>query len=190
MTCKVEGCEKKAHARELCTMHYQRQKRKGKTGPAVSLIAPEGAHEAFLHLVDEGVSECVEWPFGKDGYGYGCTTHNGKKERAHRAQWERKNRRNIPDGMVVRHTCDNPSCVNPSHLILGTQSENIADQEIHGRKAKGVQKGGAKLTDEIVKVARQRVASGETVKSLAAEYGVHEGTMSQACRRDTWRHVP
>lgn len=190
MTCLVENCQRPKHARGYCTMHYQRAKKGGPVGGSQPFIAPNGAHEEFLASVGHGLSKCVEWPFGKDGYGYGCTTHNGGKDRAHRAQWERKNARNVPDGMVVRHTCDNPSCVNPDHLVIGSQAENIADQAKHGRKAMGERKGGAKLTDAIVLEARRRVSSGETVQSIAKEFGVHPGTMSQACRRDTWRHLP
>lgn len=187
MTCSVSGCDRAAHAKGLCSMHYQRAKRGANLGQPQRLIA---RHDQLIAFLDGAHGAgCIEWPFGKDGFGYGCITYRGKKTRAHRVQWERNNKSVIPDGMVVRHSCDNTSCVNPAHLVIGTQADNVRDQEIHGNKAKGERKGGAKLTDAAVRSARELRAQGETVKRLAAKFGVHEGTMAQMCRGETWRHV-
>lgn len=187
MICTVSRCDRQAHSKGLCSMHYQRAKRGANLSKPGRLIA---SHTELIAFLDDahGIG-CVEWPFGKDGFGYGCITYLGKKTRAHRVQWERHNRAIIPEGMVVRHSCDNASCVNPAHLLIGTQADNIRDQEAHGNKAKGERKGGAKLTDAAVRMARDLRAQGETVKSIAAKFGVHEGTMAQACRGKTWSHV-
>ena len=189
MQCACDGCNRDAVSKSLCSMHYQRQKRGLDIGTSGRLIATPILHAQALNEALRGGIDCILWPFGRDGYGYGCVTNNGKKDRAHRAQWERAHKKSVPDGMVVRHSCDCQTCINPDHLILGTQADNIRDQAEHGRKAMGSTKGGAKLTESIVSSAREKAAQGTSIANLAAEYGVHPGTMAQACRRDTWRHV-
>lgn len=189
MNCSVFGCFKKVQAKKLCSMHYQRVKRGLAVGGPDRLIATTDDHDQTFRDGAAGGPACFEWPFGRDGYGYGCTTNNGKKDRAHRVQWERANGRPVPDGHVVRHSCDNQACINPDHLILGTQADNIGDQATHGRKAMGSRKGGAKLTEDAVAKARAKRAEGSSLRELSIEFGVHEGTMAQACRGDTWKHV-
>ena len=80
--------------------------------------------------VDKG-SGCWLWLLSK-AFGYGNFKVNGKTKRAHRVAWEEFNGP-IPEGMNVCHTCDNPSCVNPEHLFLGTQYDNLQDMKQKGR---------------------------------------------------------
>lgn len=79
-----------------------------------------------------GADECWEWIAGKDKDGYGWF----KRDRAHRAAWIFFNGR-IPEGFLVLHTCDNPPCVNPAHLFLGTQQDNMTDCLKKGRRPSG-----------------------------------------------------
>lgn len=105
----------------------------------------------------------------------------------------------IPDGMCVCHQCDNRRCVNPRHLFLGTQGDNLADMRAkgrqsrgpsHGDKTRGEGNGSAKLTACAVLSLRRRHAAGETQTSLAREYGVTQASVSAACRGETWKHLP
>lgn len=82
-------------------------------------------------------SGCQQWLLkpGKDGYGR--IKIKGRDIQAHRAAWMIANQKPIPEGLVVMHSCDNPICCRPDHLVLGTQAENIADRVQKGRGASG-----------------------------------------------------
>ncbi len=80
---------------------------------------------------------CWEWKAGKDAYGYGSFYLNGKTKRAHRIAWHIANDQPPPAHLMVCHRCDNPSCVKPDHLFLGTALDNALDRNSKGRQAKG-----------------------------------------------------
>lgn len=123
---------------------------------------------------------------------------------AHRFVWELVNGP-IQAGMHVLHKCDNPPCVNPRHLFLGTPHDNQADKIAKGRandaaKARpGKYNGNSKLTDEAVRDIRRRVVIGKAgghngcyrgnTRDIAKEYGVSEGLIWAIGRRRVWRHV-
>ena len=88
------------------------------------------------------------------------------------------------------HSCDNPPCVNPDHLFLGTQKENIADKLRKKREARGSRTGRAKLTEQQVAEIRFIFRTGRfTQKELASKYAVNRGTIIKALHGDTWSHV-
>jgi len=78
------------------------------------------------------MTKCINWLGATNGVGYGITWFNKKKEYAHRVAYIKANGE-IPDGMFVCHSCDNPLCVNPKHLWLGTRSDNMKDMVKKGR---------------------------------------------------------
>lgn len=82
----------------------------------------------------EALTGCLLWTGSLDAYGYGQVklVINKLDKKAHRLSWQ-MHRGLIPDGMVVRHTCDTPACINPDHLEIGTQLDNIADRVARGR---------------------------------------------------------
>lgn len=125
--------------------------------PKHLFLGPRGngktAKERFWEKVDKGEpDECWEWVGTKNPKGYGHIEINGKEVRAHRFSWEIHNGP-IPEGLCVLHKCDNPGCVNPAHLFLGTYADNAQDMIAKGRdnKARGEASGNAKLTEQDVR---------------------------------------
>lgn len=95
----------------------------------------------------------------------------------------------IPKGKQVQHTCDNRPCVNPNHLKLGTQKDNMRDCIERRRIARGKRQGLSVMTDAKVKELRSWYAAGESQVSLAARFGISQPTVSQITRGITWTHT-
>jgi hypothetical protein len=112
---------------------------------------------------------------------------------AHRASWILSHG-DIPEGIEVLHRCDNPPCVNPAHLFLGTQLANILDCRDKGRlrlpRQRGEEKSGATLTDVAVTEIRQRYANGERIGALAVQYSASVRVVSNAVYGMTWKDLP
>lgn len=89
-------------------------------------------------------------------------------------------------GMVVRHTCDTPECVNPTHLVLGTQLDNIADMLQKGRNQRGEGNGMSKLTEGDVLFIRESELSG---MALSKMFGVKQSCISKVRNRVSWKSV-
>jgi hypothetical protein len=114
---------------------------------------------------------------------------------AHRISWE-IHFGDIPDGLYVLHTCDNPPCANPVHLFLGTQRDNIDDMLRKGRSAyghpgrQGEKAWMAKLTDDQVREIRSLYEVGRISQlALARRYGITQTTIGSIVRRATWKHI-
>lgn len=142
-------------------------------------------HRSFeQHFACVSVSEsgCWIWPGSIEKTGYGRATYKGKKWWAHRLAFTMKVRP-IPPGMVVCHKCDNPPCVNPDHLFLGTRRENSADMVNKERAAKGERHSQSKLTAEQVLAIRSDTRRQHVV---AAEHGIDRVTVSDIKRGKSW----
>lgn len=139
---------------------------------------------------------CWLWTGSLNNKGYGEIGIGGRGSGTvytHRASWI-LHFGNIPRGMCVLHNCpggDNPACVNPDHLWLGTQSQNLADMDEKGRRRVVIGSSHPKthLTETDVIRIRCLRREGATVKSLCEEYRVNSGTMSRICTRQSWKHV-
>ena len=111
---------------------------------------------------------------------------DGKPKLAHRHTYE-QHHGEIPDGMVVMHSCDNPWCVNPDHLSLGTVQDNHADMVQKRRHPRGETNGGAKLTQEQVDQIREAYQPGVYgYKRLAADFGVTRTQIQNIVRGRKW----
>jgi hypothetical protein len=153
----------------------------------------------FWSFVDErGPDECWGWQGGRDRQGYGqMTVRRGKTLKAHRLSWELAHHCEIPDGMMIRHTCDNPSCVNPAHLLVGTNVDNMHDLMERGDSKKlarcvlpGERHRSSKLTaDQVCEMRRLHRENGHGAVELARRYGVHRCTAWEAITHRTWKHI-
>lgn len=133
---------------------------------------------------------CHIFTGSKDDCGYGRIRNGKKLVRLHREVYLR-DKGEIPLGAVVMHSCDVPACINPSHLSLGTQVENIHDMDKKGRRKilLGVAHGKAKLKDADIHIIRQRIESGETCNRIADDFSVSEGTIQHIKQGRNWSHV-
>lgn len=121
---------------------------------------------------------CWGWAASKSAYGYGWVRHGSKTLLAHRAAYEVAHGP-IPDGMVVRHSCDNPECTNPAHLLLGTHADNVADKVARGRQHRGEKHPFTKVKDADLQVARQLRAQGMSWASISRRFGVGRDAVRQ-----------
>lgn len=137
-----------------------------------------------------GPDACWFWKNSLSG-GYGHMRTKAGRKKAHRIAYVLTHRRLDPS-LEVCHTCDNPACVNPKHLFMGTHQENMTDRTNKGRsfRHKGTLNGRAKLTDEQVLQIRRLSANGASNVLLGKEFGVTDVMVSRIVSRKAWAHVP
>lgn len=190
-TCCIQDCKKPVLAKSMCAMHYARMRNHGDPMKVlVKQIHGATLEERFEAYVKRGVGdECWEWVGAKDRRGYGRLHISGTPSLAHRVSYAIHCEAIAPHQHLL-HSCDNPSCVNPSHLSVGTQADNNKDMFAKGRgnpKAHlGEKHGMSKLTPEQVLEIRER--KGSSIK-IGAEYGVSGRTIREIRTRQTWRHL-
>lgn len=148
----------------------------------------------FWAKVDQS-GDCWLWTACRNKGGYGSFAAVARKGHAHtvlahRFSWAIHNGP-IPDGLDVLHRCDTPACVNPAHLFLGTDVENVADKFNKGRQAdvRGEGNGRAILAAEDVQAIRQRHKAGESYRVLGIAYGVTKIAIAKIVRRENWAHI-
>lgn len=138
-----------------------------------------------------GLTPCHEW-LGSQCKGYGTINIRGKILRSHRVAWTMTHGP-IPDGLWILHKCDNRRCVNPDHLFIGTNDDNMKDMYSKGRgnKSRGTSSYLAKLDERAVMTIRSDYAGGHfSQQQLANRHGVSQAVISAAILRKTWKHVP
>lgn len=141
------------------------------------------------------VSECVAAEHIDKSRGYGYVWRDGRQYRAHRVAYCDHNGVSLESikGIFVRHTCDNPPCINPHHLILGTAADNMADKVSRGRQSRGETHTIAKLTQKQVTRIREVYKPRDPVfgaAALARLYGVCSSTVNQIITGRNWSIRP
>ena len=141
--------------------------------------------KGHICILDSG---CWEWVKFCDDRGYARINFGGKNCKAHRLSFEAFERE-IPCGKCVLHKCDNPKCINPKHLFLGTQIENIQDMVAKGRQRKNGGHQSAKLTDAQIFEIRELFSRGAKNKDIVQQYGITKGHASNIKAGRVWRHL-
>lgn len=131
--CQADGCDGAHAALGYCAKHYTRILRHGNL---LGIHPNEPAETRFWMRVDKS-GECWTWTAARGDHGYGSfTDDDGRSVSAHRFSHQ-LHYGPIPKGLVVCHKCDNPPCVRPDHLFLGTQADNVRDMQAKGRAVSG-----------------------------------------------------
>lgn len=164
--CSVSGCEKRPVARRLCNKHWKRWRKHGAAEHTPH--TEKSVRERLMERVSvKGPNECWEWKGstrGRPGMRYGIMSVNGKNRTVHRISYE------LANGVIgkeieyrqkcVCHTCDNPLCVNPRHLFIGSHLRNMQDKSAKGRspnKQKTHCKRGHEYTEQNTYVCRRGI---------------------------------
>lgn len=133
---------------------------------------------------------CWVWTAYRNPFGYGEVGRKNPRrvESTHRVSWELHAGLSAGD-LCVLHKCDNPACVNPTHLFLGTRSENMDDKVRKGRQHRGERSPNAILRESDVPEIRRRLASGESQSKIGAAFGVKRVAISAIATGRAWKHV-
>lgn len=187
----ISGCDNKYRAIGFCGTHWKIYKKYGSATPTCfcgelshvnagnrggSLLCKSHALlERFWENVDvKGEDECWEWTAAKTTAGYGVIYWNSENTYAHRLSLELDNRP-IPARFHACHKCDNPPCVNPKHLFVGSPRENMLDKVSKGRHPKGENHYAAKLLDSEIAEMRKLVAENGIIVDIAKRFNVTSG---------------
>lgn len=197
-TCSVEGCERdKSRSDKYCRKHYIRVWRYGNPNITKHSMGDGSTPEQRFWskaILTANPDKCWEWTgyVNKSGSNrsmeYGRFMYKRKQWMAHRLAYFLFY--NVhPEEKKCCHTCDNTKCVNPHHLFLGTDADNIADRQSKGRQAQGESNGMAKLTEVQVKEIKQKFREGKMPTEISRGYGIGESTARQIYVGNTWRHI-
>lgn len=186
--CTHSKCKELHYARGYCKSHYRKMLARGKlkgnpSGPV---------DERFWSKVDvRDNGECWPWSGYRNKEGYGTFYFDNTMRKAHRVSYILKHG-SIPDGKLIMHTCDNPSCVNPAHLRPGTNKENAQDRASKGRgfDNRGEHSHRTKLKDRHIPTIRRLLKdTGLKQKEIGKLYGISANAVGFINQGSSWKHV-
>jgi hypothetical protein len=136
--------------------------------------------------------DCIKYPGSLNRDGYGDTSYLGERALSHRAAYAKAHGLRMSDlkGIIIRHTCDNPACINPEHLIPGTHADNMNDMKVRGRAAKYEQNGRSKLTLRDVEFIRANAIPKDKdfgFTAIAKRLNVTTNTVWAAFHNISWK---
>jgi hypothetical protein len=180
--CIVDYCNKKTRRKDYCEMHYYRKRRNG------SLYVPKTRTKKIQFVIDDhGCYICTSHKSLLNGY-YHIRIH-GKRKLMHRHVYEEMYGE-ISKGLYVRHKCDNPRCINPEHLEVGTPKDNSKDMVDRGRSKKGENHPRSKLTNDQVKEIRIMSSREIKRKDICNIFGIKNvDTITSITKKLTWKHI-
>jgi len=200
--CEATGCGRPHKAKGLCRAHYLRLWKGRPRNTPVGYRENSGARGAIGRFrnkleecsKDKGIEDCWEWGWSRwrDGYGMFYITDRPRLiyRGAHIFSWELAHNQSVPEGMIVRHTCDNPPCINPHHLLLGTHADNTQDMISRGRHlGKRSYDTWTRTSKEDVTNIRRLHSEGLSQFEIARQYGLSFITVHRMVHRKTFKNV-
>ena len=156
-----------------------------------STRAPRGkSYPKFLELYALETDECVLWPYGLNGYGYGKVWVGTRHSPTHRLSCEMAyGPPPTPLHTDAAHTCHTRACLNPRHLRWATRKENMLDKRRDGTHPQGERHGMCKLTENDVREIRRQVADGTMQSVLADQYKMSRAAVCLIVSGKNWSHV-
>lgn len=181
--CQAANCERSSYGRGLCQMHYMRFRRHGSPDGGGTAVGEPHRYLADTVLKFDDDSQCLIWPFGKNGRGYGTIAIDGKSGNLNRLVCREVYGQPRDDKQEVAHSCGNGhlGCCNPRHLRWASSGENWADRVRHGANIRS----RAKLS--LAQVAEIKELRGlETQKAIGLKFGVHPSVVSHIFAGRRW----
>jgi len=171
MKCSIDNCNRKIHAKGLCSPHYNRLLR---SGDVAGIRAFRGKpKEEIEKAYDWNSEDCLIWPYA-NCQGYPIVRLDGKNQRVTRIVCERINGPPKEDKSYVLHSCGGGSlgCYNPKHLRWGDQKENMEDCIEHGKTTRGSRQPNSKITEETAIEVKRRLKNKQMMKQIAADLDI------------------
>lgn len=142
------------------------------SGPWGTSMIPELDH----YELGGPQGDCMEWTKTHNSSGYGYVWYKNKMHRVHRLAYQLNHPDEDITGKVIRHVCDNPTCMNPEHLLSGTHQDNMDDRKVRKRTACGIKNGNGILTE--IEVDRIRELKGRlSQRKIASLFGITQATV-------------
>ncbi|MBT7630984.1 MAG: hypothetical protein HN597_14965 [Desulfobacula sp.] len=191
MLCSVESCERKCSAKGFCNLHYQRHIR----GIPMDGNKKKSLLDRILQKTKKMNNGCWIWTGAKTGgpgddkFKYGYIRIKNKSKRVHRVLFEETNKMKIGK-LFLLHKCDTPLCINPDHMRIGTQVDNVKDMISKNRDIHPVGEGNnSKLKEKDVLKIRREAKGGTSYASLSRKYGVCTSHVRKIVIGEKWKYL-